>query len=126
MRGAGDAAGVRAPSQHRPHEALPAALLLARRPRLGRGRAARSPPPHPGQPRLQVDISTLYLLSTHHNWIALCRNRLERWEGAADGSYFTVYSDWIFNKFVLKNSNSILRDLLRTKILERQQQARGG
>ena len=126
MRGAGDAAGVRAPRQHRPHEALPAALLLARRPRHGRRRAARTPPPHPGQPRLQVDISTQYLISTHHNWIASCRNRLERWEGAADGSYFTVYSDWIFNKFVLKNSNSILRDLLRTKILERQQQARGG
>ena len=43
------------------------------------------------------------------------RNFQEKWEGAGK-SFWSDYSDWLFNKFIVKNSNAVLREILREKI----------
>ena len=40
---------------------------------------------------------------------------MERWQSGGD-SFWTDYSDWLFNKFIVKNTNAVLREILRTKI----------
>jgi len=43
------------------------------------------------------------------------RNHFENWEGKSE-QFWTDYSDWMFNKFVLKNCNPVLRDAIRKNI----------
>ena len=43
------------------------------------------------------------------------RNFQEKWDPVGQ-SFWTDYSDWLFNKFVMKNTNPVLREVLREKI----------
>lgn len=45
------------------------------------------------------------------------RNHFEKWEGKS-GHFWTDYSDWMFNKFVLKNCNPVIRDAIRKNVEE--------
>ena len=45
----------------------------------------------------------------------VCRNHFEKWDGKS-GRFWTDYSDWLFNKFVLKNCNPVLRENIRKNI----------
>eukprot|EP00092_Neocalanus_flemingeri_P013618 GFUD01014688.1.p1 GENE.GFUD01014688.1~~GFUD01014688.1.p1 ORF type:complete len:372 (-),score=63.94 GFUD01014688.1:424-1539(-) len=53
----------------------------------------------------------LTILSRHF------RNRFEKWDGKS-GRCWTDYSDWLFNKFVLKNCNPVLREAIRRNVSE--------